>query len=271
MHLHPDSGRAILAQVKDFVDQAQHEPSGGKGTGLDAIFFFGAGCVDSKAREVIRGLVNESFPKVTVHVDSDITGVTRAAFGPKESGLLMVLGTGTIVASVRDGRLVWRFPALGAILGDEGSSTALGKALYRAWFRSPETADLHSEIKARGGFPPYGEAMQQFYSAERPPSELTRHAARILAPPLGAALTGLVKTEFDRLLQALDPLLPDRTPSRIVLGGGVVDMHRDILLDMLRDRWPESEIHVLGSIIQALAERAVELGPESLSEQPASA
>ena len=95
---------------------------------IKEVFFYGAGCATEAVCVEIKEILSAYFPAASVYVASDMLGAARALCGNKE-GIACVLGTGSN-SCVYDGKnIVDQIPSLGYILGDEGSSSALGKRL----------------------------------------------------------------------------------------------------------------------------------------------
>ena len=91
------------------------------------VHFYGAGCLPQFTAPLIR-LLEQVFPAAAVEVESDLLGAARALFGHQE-GVACILGTGSN-SCLYDGRsIVRQTPALGWILGDEGSGAVLGRLL----------------------------------------------------------------------------------------------------------------------------------------------
>jgi glucosamine kinase len=59
-----------------------------------------------------------------------LLAAARALFGDG-SGIACILGTGSNSCLYIDGRIVDKIPALGYILGDEGSGANLGKVFFK--------------------------------------------------------------------------------------------------------------------------------------------
>ena len=95
---------------------------------VEAVYFYGSG-VRPEVEGRVEGLLRESFPDAkTVQAHSDLLGACRALCGDK-AGIACILGTGAN-SCVYDGtQVVHNTPALGYILGDEGSGAVLGKHL----------------------------------------------------------------------------------------------------------------------------------------------
>lgn len=112
-------------------------------TKIDSVYFYGSG-VRPEVEGRMEGLIRQVFPSAhTVEAHSDLLGACRALCGG-QSGIACILGTGAN-SCVYDGKeIVHNTPALGYILGDEGSGAVLGKHLLHDLY----TGVLSQNIKA---------------------------------------------------------------------------------------------------------------------------
>ena len=94
---------------------------------IKQIFFYGAGCIPPYSTTV-RNILQSLYPHATIHVESDMVGAALALCGHNE-GIACILGTGSNSCLFDGERIVAQTPALGFILGDEGSGASLGKRL----------------------------------------------------------------------------------------------------------------------------------------------
>lgn len=89
--------------------------------------FYGAGCRDRQTERMGR-LLRNLFPDAEIDVASDLLCAARALCG-KEKGIACILGTGANSCLFDGRKIVANTPALGFILGDEGSGAVLGRRL----------------------------------------------------------------------------------------------------------------------------------------------
>lgn len=91
-----------------------------------AVYFYGSG-IRPEMESLMTVLLRETFPQAqTIEAHSDLLGAARALCGRNE-GIASILGTGAN-SCLYDGKdIVEHTPALGYILGDEGSGAVLGK------------------------------------------------------------------------------------------------------------------------------------------------
>ena len=95
---------------------------------ITEVFYYGAGCATQSICEQMAALLKEFIPNAAIAVDSDMLGAARALCGHAE-GVACVLGTGSNSCLYNGKEIVDQVPSLGYILGDEGSSAALGRRL----------------------------------------------------------------------------------------------------------------------------------------------
>ena len=95
---------------------------------VSEVFYYGAGCATQSICDQMAGILSEFFKGAAITVDSDMLGAARALCGRAE-GVACVLGTGSNSCLYNGKEIVDQVPSLGYILGDEGSSAALGRRL----------------------------------------------------------------------------------------------------------------------------------------------
>lgn len=95
---------------------------------VSEVFYYGAGCATESICTQMAALLKEFIPNASIAVDSDMLGAARALCGHAE-GVACVLGTGSNSCLYNGKEIEDQVPSLGYILGDEGSSAALGRRL----------------------------------------------------------------------------------------------------------------------------------------------
>ena len=107
-----------------------------------AVYFYGSG-VRPEKEALMKQLLHEVFPQAaTIEAHSDLLGAARALCGHEE-GVACILGTGANSCLYDGQQIVQHTPALGYILGDEGSGAVLGKRLVHAIY----SGQLPEELK----------------------------------------------------------------------------------------------------------------------------
>ncbi len=95
---------------------------------IHTIHFYGAGCTPEKAPVVTNALRRTIGTQADVHVESDMLGAARSVC-QQQAGIVCILGTGSNSCFYDGHTLHSGNPALGYILGDEGSGAYIGKRL----------------------------------------------------------------------------------------------------------------------------------------------
>lgn len=115
---------------------------------INTIHFYGAGCTLEK-KGVVQNALIESFPEARlVTVESDILGAARGLCG-KRAGIACILGTGSNSCFYNGREIVESVPALGYILGDEGSGAVMGRTLVSNLLKNQMSPGLKEKFLAR--------------------------------------------------------------------------------------------------------------------------
>jgi glucosamine kinase len=96
--------------------------------GIEAIYFYGAGCVSPSVNQVVAKPLSEFFKTEDVQVNTDLMAAARALCG-SQPGIACILGTGSNSCFYDGKGIASQVSPLGFILGDEGSGAVLGKTL----------------------------------------------------------------------------------------------------------------------------------------------
>ncbi len=100
-----------------------------------SVSFYGSGCTPAYA-PMMKQRLSEFFISENIEVHSDLMAAARALC-QHEPGIACILGTGAN-SCLYDGKdIVQNTPALGYLLGDEGSGAVLGRLFLNAIFKDP--------------------------------------------------------------------------------------------------------------------------------------
>ena len=119
----------VTAEVKKHFPR---EIDSGK---VEEIYFYGAGCSSDGRCKVIRSGLAAFFDNAAVNVNHDIYGAAVALFG-NNPGIAMILGTGSNSCVYNGSEITANIPALGYILGDEGSGAFFGLQLVKDYLNN---------------------------------------------------------------------------------------------------------------------------------------
>lgn len=111
---------------------------------IQEIHFYGSGLRPEKQQQMQALLANHfHLAHTQVEAQSDLLGAARALCGKKE-GIACILGTGANSCLYNGEKIIQNTPALGYILGDEGSGAVLGKRLLNGIYKGYLPNELRS-------------------------------------------------------------------------------------------------------------------------------
>lgn len=120
---------------------------------VTSVYFYGAGCVEDK-KAVVETAIMKNFNAVNdINIESDLLASARALCG-RSKGIACILGTGANSCLYDGYEIIAHTPALGYILGDEGSGAALGKDFLNGilkgwlptWLREEFVDEFHLTV-----------------------------------------------------------------------------------------------------------------------------
>jgi hypothetical protein len=117
---------------------------------VEEIFFYGAGCSSPERNETVQKALETVFKNAKVYVGHDVLGAAIAAC-QREEGIACILGTGSNSCYYDGSNVSEVVPALGFILGDEGSGAWFGKKMLTDYlYKEPLPVGLVKELEQLG-------------------------------------------------------------------------------------------------------------------------
>lgn len=134
--------REVILQIirQELFPELQKQESIFSAAKPEKIFFYGAGCTEAR-KNFMAEILQECFGTEIIEVYSDMLGAARSMF-QRNTGIACILGTGANSCLYNGEDIIAQTPAMGYILGDEGSGAYLGKMLVRALFKGRMPAHL---------------------------------------------------------------------------------------------------------------------------------
>lgn len=136
------SEAVIATAVKQNNDLTQYADQ------ISHIFYYGAGCSSKELNGVVRRALKLIFERADIVVDHDLLGAAYATYDG-EPGISCILGTGSNSCYFDGIRLREEVPALGYILGDEGSGSYFGKKLLSGYLYRQLPEHVAKDFKER--------------------------------------------------------------------------------------------------------------------------
>jgi len=113
---------------------------------VDEVYFYGAGCSSDKLKAIVREALEGVFKEAKIEVYHDTMASVYSTYSG-EPGISCILGTGSN-SCYFDGKEAYEeVPALGYILGDEGSGSYFGKRLMRGFLYKSMPQDIADDFQ----------------------------------------------------------------------------------------------------------------------------
>lgn len=162
---------------------------------ISNIFFYGAGCSSEEKCNIVKNALKRVFPNASVKVEHDLLAAARATCG-LSPGIACILGTGSNSCLFDGKKITANIPALGYILGDEGSGSYLGKRLIRSYSYGELPSDLKSKFDDTFGLTKQ-EILNQTYNHPFPNEYFASFATFLSANTNQPFVSELVTTAFE--------------------------------------------------------------------------
>lgn len=151
--------------------------------GVDELRFYGSGCSGERLAVVERALRAVFTPMTKVIVDSDLMGAalalkTKGEKTPAEPFIACIMGTGSIAALFDPAtRALQPMPALGYVLGDEGSGAWFGRHLLGDYLKQQMPEKVREAFEDDFGVITAESAIRHVYQMPTPNRYLATFAA----------------------------------------------------------------------------------------------
>ncbi len=218
---------------------------------VETVYFYGAGLSDAAKIIEVKETLQRFFSQAKhISVASDMLGAARAVLQTQD-GIACILGTGSNSCVFNGEQITQNIPALGYVLGDEGSGTNLGKRFLQAYFYN----ELPVEIRL--AFQQYikltdSEIFKAIYQQPLPNRFLASIAPFIHSHKQHFIVKNMVNKAFSAFVEK--HILPYHLPQpRIGFCGSIAYYFQDELQEVLQRYHLQAQV-----IIQNPVEKLVE-------------
>ncbi len=215
------------------------------------IYFYGAGCSSEQRCQIVYHGLKTVFPQTRIQVSHDIEAAATGLWGDA-AGIAIILGTGSN-SCIYDGRkIVENIPALGYILGDEGSGAYFGLQLVKDFLNKEMPENLYKKFQNQ--FPYNREyILDRVYKKPLPNRFLAGFAPFLTENISEVYIENMVAEGFDLFFKR--HVLPYKNYRHYQIGS--VGSIGYFLADMLRktaQKYGYSEIKIMKSPLDGLIE-----------------
>ena len=117
---------------------------------ITSVYYYGAGCSSDKLKRIVENALKQSFSNAQLTIEHDLLGAAYATYDGQPC-ISCILGTGSNSCLFDGESLHEKVPALGYILGDEGSGSYFGKKLVAGYLYQKLPTDIAADFKAEFG------------------------------------------------------------------------------------------------------------------------
>jgi N-acetylglucosamine kinase-like BadF-type ATPase len=198
------------------------------------VYFFGAGCIKGKTDKTVADALISVFSGAKVQVEDDMTGAAKALLGSKQ-GIACILGTGANSCFYNGREITDKIPALGFILGDEGSGAHLGKIFLNDYFKRAIPVELMTRIDAELKLD-MAEVLNSVYKQTYPSRYLAGFSKYIYQYKTHSYIQGLVKQSFTEFFINNIERYENHQKTTVNFVGSIAFYYKDILKEVAFDR-----------------------------------
>ncbi len=217
---------------------------------IEKVYFYGAGLANDKIKNDLFKIFTQFFGSETeIHINDDMIAAARALF-KKSSGIACILGTGSNSCLYNGQTIDDKVPALGYILGDEGSGAHIGKLFINALLKRDFSDELTNKLLLLEELE-MGRIIEQVYKRPFPNKYLASFTRIIIQYKEYEELQRIVKLAFNEFITK--NILKYRNSSHLPIGfvGSIAYHFSDILNTVLKN-YGFSEALIIQSPIDEL-------------------
>ncbi len=191
------------------------------------IMFYGAGCLNDTGQSILYQSFKEwGFRDITVV--SDLLGAAHAC-SVYDEGLVGILGTGSVLASLKNGMIKQLNGGHGYLLGDEGSGYYFGSMLLRKYLDGHLSTATHSEIANKIGTSQ--DVLKAVYAMDG--KKFISSISSLFSDSFNSELTQIHRQNIDLFL---NNYLPEATHKQISFVGSYAFHQQHLLKETLEQR-----------------------------------
>ncbi len=189
------------------------------------IFFYGAGTTSEHAKRDLVSFFLNYFPTTELAINSDLLAAGRSLCNDKEA-IIGILGTGSHAALCDGHQIKHQLPALGYILGDEGSGNHLGKEILKMYYNQKLDEELKSALEIK--HPELqSDFIYQLYHSPNPSSTLAQFAEFVVKNKNHITCNQIIMNCFEQFINSKLLVYKDKSQLPVHLCGSIAFYLKD--------------------------------------------
>lgn len=202
------------------------------GQSFSKVIFYGTGCNNTEKENVVKGAIREYVKSEDIFVGTDLLGAARSLCHNKP-GIACILGTGSN-SCYYDGRtIVSNVPALGYLLGDEGSGAVLGRKLVSDVLKNQVSKELSDLFFQTYKLTP-AEIMDSVYRKPTPNRFLGQFSKFLSANRNSPEVKRIIYSSFDEFIVRNVLQYPESKHYKVHFTGSIAHFFSDELKESLK-------------------------------------
>lgn len=202
---------------------------------INEVHFYAAGLALEETKKAVFDLFSRIFHSRTkIFINDDLLAASRSLF-MNGSGIACILGTGSNSCLYIEGVIKDKIPALGYILGDEGSGADMGKRLVNSLLKKDFESELSEKLLSRY---PLGinDVILNVYKKPLPNKYLASLSKIIKENIDSKEIRELVADSFNSFLEKNLFKYKDYSSYPIGFVGSIAFYFKDILTSVLKEK-----------------------------------
>lgn len=239
------SAEQILEELKKMQTEQNVSAS------LSHLYFYGSGCGTVANQNTIKDCLQQVFPTAKIQVKEDTLAAAYAVYKGTPT-MVGILGTGSNSCFFDGKNIRLDLPSLGFILGDEGSGTAIGKALVKRFFMKKFPEDLAQKFQETYSLT-VQELIKKLYHEPRANAFFASFNPFAVENKDHLYIRNMLKEEFSAYIEYQILPYPEAQNHTLGLVGSIAKIYEDILAEVAEEH------HIqLGTIVPKPIENLVQ-------------
>jgi glucosamine kinase len=202
------------------------------GQSFSKVIFYGTGCNNTEKENVVKGAIGEFVLSEDIFVGTDLLGAARSLCHNKP-GIACILGTGSNSCYYNGSMIVSNVPALGYLLGDEGSGAVLGRKLISDVLKKQVSKEISDLFFQTYNLTP-AEIMDSVYRKPTPNRFLGQFSKFLSANRNSPEIHRIISSSFDEFIVRNVLQYPESKQYKVHFTGSIAHYFSDELKESLK-------------------------------------
>lgn len=200
---------------------------------IEKLFFYGSGISTPNKQNLVKSILDISFPGTYIEVNHDLLAAARGLF-MNNPGIACILGTGSNSCVYDGNSITHNIPSVGYFFGDEGSGTHIGKLFIEDYLRDQLPAEIKKIVEKEHQIT-FEYVLDKIYSQPYPNKFLASFSPFVSQNISNTYLYELVKNAFRDFFKEFVIKYPDYQKKMLCFVGSVAYIFKEVLGDVAHE------------------------------------